>query len=341
MPNTGDTLRVSEASPLTSVDLSLTGANYTWDFSGLGWISQDVDTFVAVSSTPSLLSLYFVNLSINPNRASIAQLGTGNPLASQLPVSDVYSFFYETSAKFQQVGFGANISGTAVPLGYSNKDVIYNFPVSFGDQDSSDSDYTLSIPGVAYAAGSQKRVNSVDGWGSITTPYGTFNALRVVSTLTGQDSVYLDSLANGFSTARPLIKEYKWLANGERIPVLQINTVDVFGVETISAIRYRDSIRVPAGLETSSVFTASPLLSPNPASNEQVFATISLDQPSVFFIDILSVDGHLISNEKYNLPAGSHNFAIRSSDLQLNAGMYLVRFSTGSAQKTVKLVVQP
>jgi hypothetical protein len=341
MPNTGDTLRVSEASVLTPVDLSLTGANFTWDFSGLLPVAQDIDTFVSVGSTPTLLAIYFVNLSINTNRANIAALGTNNPLAAQLPVSDVYSFFYENSSLFQQVGFGATIGGTGVPLGYGNKDIIYNFPLNFNDQDSSNSDYSLSVPGTVYAEGNQKRVNFVDGWGSLTTPYGTFNALRMKSTLTGQDSVYLDSTATGFSTARPLIREYKWLANGERIPVLQINTAEVFGVEAISSIRYRDSLRVNVGLPPVSALQTNPVLFPNPNSGENVFAMINLVKPAAVKIDICAVDGHLVNSSVIQLSAGVQNIAIRSSDLQLDAGVYMVRFLLEGEAKTVKMVVRP
>lgn len=341
MPNTGDTLRVSEASILTPVDLTLTGANYLWDFSSLSPVAQDVDTFITVSSTPTLLAIYFVNLSFNTNRASIASIGANNPVAAQLPVSELYSFFYETSSAFKQVGFGAVLNGTGIPLGYGNLDVIYNFPLNYNDQDSSDSDYSLSVPNVVYAEGNQKRVNHVDGWGSLITPYGTFNTLRIVSTLTGQDSLYFDSTATGSTNARPLIREYKWLGAGEGIPLLQINTIEVLGNESISSIRYRDSLRVNVGLSSISLFQKNPVISPNPNNGEAVFASLSLLKPSVLNIEIYSIDGQKVFNKDLNLGAGEQNIAILSSELQLDGGVYMVRFNLDGESKTVKIVVQP
>ena len=57
--SSGDTIRFSNASPLSLVDLTLTGPNYTWDFSTLQSTSQDVDTFISVTSTPFVYVLVF------------------------------------------------------------------------------------------------------------------------------------------------------------------------------------------------------------------------------------------------------------------------------------------
>lgn len=178
----------------------------------------------------------------------------------------------------------------------------------------------------------------MDGWGSITTPFGTFSALRIKSTLTGQDSLYLDSLQQGFAAARPLTREYKWLANGNVIPVLEINTTETLGIEAITSIRYRDSIRT-VGLNQISLLNAEPVLSPNPAGNHDVNALINLQQASQVDIVIQSMDGKVVSRQNLRLEAGMQNVLIKSTGSGLLSGLYTVSFIVGNERFTTKLVV--
>jgi hypothetical protein len=52
MPSANDLIRFSLAPPSTVVNLTQAGANATWDFSGLVAQSQDIDSFLSVSSAP-------------------------------------------------------------------------------------------------------------------------------------------------------------------------------------------------------------------------------------------------------------------------------------------------
>ncbi|MBK9638651.1 MAG: hypothetical protein IPO63_12870 [Bacteroidetes bacterium] len=266
LPSSGDQIQFSEAAITTPVDVTITGANYLWDFSMLQHTSQDVDTFLTVLSTPLVYAFVF---GFNSNQA---MRGVDLSAVPQVPITDVYGFFNRSSSNYKQTGYGASISGITTPISFNNHDIIYDFPVNFGNIDSSDSDYSIVIPGLATAIGSQHRVNVVDGWGDITTPYGTFNALRIVSTLTGEDSVYLDTLGFGFSSPRQLTREYKWLANGQDIPILQINTTELLGIETVTLIKYRDSLRVPTALQEIRVEDLQLSLSPNPSNGNGGFS---------------------------------------------------------------------
>ena len=52
MPSAGDTIRLSIAPVFTpGIDLTITGADTTWDFSQLQWNTQTIDTFLTVLST--------------------------------------------------------------------------------------------------------------------------------------------------------------------------------------------------------------------------------------------------------------------------------------------------
>lgn len=334
LPSSGDMIQFSEAAVSTPVDLTLTGANYTWDFSTLQHISQDVDTFLSVFATPLIYNLVF---GFNSNQAT---RGVDLSAFPQVPISDVYGFFNKSSNNYKQTGYGATISGITTPISFSSHDIIYDFPVNFGNIDSSDSNYSIVIPGLASAIGSQHRVNYVDGWGSITTPYGTFNALRIVSTLTGEDSIYLDTLGFGFSAPRQLTREYKWLASGQDIPILQINTTEVFGTETVSLIKYRDSLRVPTAINEVNVNDLQLTLSPNPSTGSDVFLNSQSAKSADLNCSIYTLEGQLVHQQKVTIPAGNQKVRLSSSDLNLISGTYIIYLSNSSSSSFLKMVVQ-
>ena len=127
------------------------------------------------------------------------------------------------------MGFGASLNGTAMPVTYASaaqQDVIYRFPLSFASlPDSSSSFFSTpaAIATVGYLSQKRKRVNRPDAWGTLTTPFGTFQTVRVVTKLIDHDSMAFGGMpGQGFDV--PLTREYKWLAKGQHVPVLTITT---------------------------------------------------------------------------------------------------------------------
>ena len=335
----GDNVLVSNGDVTTTVDITTTGANQTWDFSFLVPQSQDTLEFLPLSSTNTNYSLYFVNIAFNTNRSNLATSGGAIPTIPGIPItiSDPYNFYYKNANDYRQQGIGATISGFATPIAYGNKDYVYNFPLDFNDADSSNSDWSLGLTGLGYYGYNQKRVNNVDGWGTIITPYGTFSALRIVSTIEGADTLYADTLGMGFSFARPLTKEYKWIAKNEKIPVMQITTTDVAGTEVVSAIVYPDSLRTTTvGLEalnTNSAFSVYP----NPAKDfiSLNFSVVKAEEVS---LSVYDVKGSLIyKDENKWYAAGSHNKLI--STQFLSSGIYTLQLKSTDSLQTRKVVI--
>src|SRR4051812_15191827 len=58
-----------------------TGPNYTWDYSQLISNGQVSDTFIDEASTASLLSLFYIDSPLNPNRSNQAVRGADFSLA--------------------------------------------------------------------------------------------------------------------------------------------------------------------------------------------------------------------------------------------------------------------
>ncbi|MFH1120994.1 MAG: T9SS type A sorting domain-containing protein [Bacteroidota bacterium] len=217
MPDVGDTTRLSNANVLFGIDPSVTGPDFTWDFSTLEPQNQTVEGYVSPQSTPFLYQIIF-----NQNVANLASPLQAIDFLPGLEVTDAYIFYKETNTSYVRAGYAVTIAGVPVPMKFDNPELMYTFPLQASSEaDSSFSLFSFEFPGFGFISIERKRVNEVDGWGSVTTPYGTFNALRVKSEITERDSLYIDSLQVGVPVNR-FYTEYKWLANGYSAPVLTI-----------------------------------------------------------------------------------------------------------------------
>jgi len=233
MPATGDTLRVSMTNNVPE-GYYRTGRDTTWDFSLLEALSQRLDSFVSPTVTPLEYWLFFIP-NIQTNLASPRPGG----LIPGLSITDSYRFYKKSATAFTDLGFAMKIEGIPVPLKYNNPDIYYKLPFTIDSTWSSESSFTASLPGFGYYSSQRNRNNLADGWGALTTPFGTFPAVRVKSEILIHDSIYIDSLGIGFPFNR-FITEYKWLGKGKGIPLL---TIIEEGSNVIA--EYRDIPRLP------------------------------------------------------------------------------------------------
>ena len=167
-----------------------------------------------------------------------------------------------------------------MPVTYATtaqQDVIYQLPITFGMPDNVSNSLLSSPTALAttgYFSQKRKRTNHVDAWGTITTPFGTFQAVRVVTELMDHDSIALGGMP-GIGGDLPVRHEYKWLAKTIHVPVLTITTNTVAGQEVISAVEYRDIYRkIPRARATQPAATADATLSiyPNPSAAGSAFS---------------------------------------------------------------------
>jgi hypothetical protein len=233
MPAQGDTLRVSVTNQI-SFDYTRTGFDTTWDFSSLVPVSQNIESFVDPITTPMLywpvFTPYTVTTLASPGGQAVAIPG--------LVVSDPYTFYDKSVSYFKDLGAAVTIMGIPIPAKYDSPDIYYHFPLrSTTGTWSTLSNFSADFPGIGLFSLSRSRTSKVDGWGTIITPFGTFQALRIKSHRIEHDSVFIDSLGIGTPVDRD-ITEYKWLAKGQGIPVLQVNSEGPSSIAT-----YRDIYR--------------------------------------------------------------------------------------------------
>jgi hypothetical protein len=326
MPSGGDQVILDNATPPQGLDLSLTGPNFTWDFSNVTANSTDTTDFVSVGSTPFAYQFFFNNVILYPNnKADVATAGIDFPIPQQVPITitEVINYFRKPNGDYSQVGFGANISGIPSSVQYDPIDRILKFPAEFGNMDSSRFEWLISIPTIGAYGQNKWRYNHADGWGTLLLPYGaSYQTLRVESRIEGVDTFYLDLLGFGFAFPSTAY-EYRWYAPNESAPVLQINATDLLGNITANSFTYKhvDAPFNPAGIPYREDFRLQSL-SPNPVSEQAFLSFYSLGNQNIIF-SVLSADGRCVKKESYrSATAGEQNMQLNFSDLP--AGYYML-----------------
>lgn len=225
----------------TPTSHTLNGINQIWSEALLSG-NPTYQQYLPMSSTPLVFQLLFLS-------CDYAQplLNGGNVAGNTLTDAFEYYDYASSDSRLQVKGFGGNIlipgQTTSIPLPalYSSPDIIYRFPMVYGNMDSSTSGFNVTLPlggivGDITLKRTQTRVNEVDGWGRITIPSGgTYDVLRQVSKINRIDSFITGLFPIGLAS-QPI--EYRWLAQGMKFPVLQINGTQTANGITITNTTY-------------------------------------------------------------------------------------------------------
>lgn len=336
MPVAGDTVRQSITFLLEGIDYDQTGPDHTWDFSGLTVMAQQVDTFMQVSSTPFLYQLVFNNQFLYPEHQ--ATCAKGMPELGAIPgyqVTDAYQFFKVTPSGFREVGLAVTLAGVPLAVPYDEIDVIYSLPVSYNQSDSSESGFELSVPGLGFMTSHRKRVNLADGWGTLITPFGEHEVIRMKTIVHQYDSLFADSLGMGFPLTRDYT-EYKWLAKGFGLPLL---TVTQEGL--IISATYIDSLRSTfLGVNEPPTLDFDFRVFPNPSS-EFFSVSYELFGHSRVRMALYSISGRLISDLfDLNQERGLYNRIIYPGEQGIKPGMYLLLVEVNGAPHVRRIMIR-
>ncbi len=206
-----------------SIDTSVTGPNTSWDFSGIVPTAQDTYKFLAPKDINSAYTtVYNGDLGLdlkNPN------------------VNGSFAFFKNSSSDFRTVGIGITVPiiNLATPMPYKSPDIVYRFPMKYGNIDSCYYGGRISLFGMN-ASVTGKRVDTVDGWGTVKTPYKTYKCLRIKSVITETDTIGSTVVSNNSV-------QYKWISATEHIPVFEVDAIANGQGGTSTTIKYRDTYK--------------------------------------------------------------------------------------------------
>ncbi|NSW45235.1 MAG: T9SS type A sorting domain-containing protein [Bacteroidales bacterium] len=314
LPTVNDTIYY-KMGIINNFDSNVTGANVVWDFSQVSFNNQRADTIISVTSTPIVYNVIF-NFTI-ANLAFINQ--TPPSLGVGITVSDYYDFYKKTSSYYRKAGFGATINGVQTPVKYDYPELYFKLPLTYGTTDSSVSSYGLSIPNYGYYGQTINRKHIADGWGTLITPFGTYNAIRVKETVNITDTIFSESMNFGYTINRPVSYEYYWLANGMKGHVVKITKN---GPSNIIEVRY-DPLLFVNNLSNTDIYVF-----PNPAAN-QLF--INQLPEGVKHIALTNILGQVC----FNSQSIEKNIMLNISTLPNGIYFIEIKTSKGCFKKTI------
>lgn len=200
------------------------GAAQTWNMSALNAHSVDTLTFTAPQFTPYGSQIPGCNYAI----------------IQTSPITDSAFIYlkYSTTA-LELAGQASDPFGLGSPivLGLSNFETLAPFAMNYGDtivdDASGDVQFPLGFdPGIGFVIDSVRvhtrihKHGSVDGWGNLTTPFGTFNTLRVNVLRSQIDTIDIYALgmwAPNFFSQMDSARTYQFWANGAGFPVAELS----------------------------------------------------------------------------------------------------------------------
>lgn len=327
MPGNGDTLRYTNVELSSVGNYAQTGTNFTWDFSSVAPTTQGLREFKSSLFTPYFLFFASQN---EYGELIAATLGAG-----PLTIQDYYNFYKKQNspAAFIADGAGITFSSVPVPTYYSDKDELYLFPMTYPKYDSTT--FRFSTPNTALIpvrySKTGYRVTRVDGWGTVITPWGTEQCLRLVTTQYATDTI---KMSVGTFTLPPIgfpnsIRSYQWLSLTAKIPMMEVTGALVGNNFTPTQARFRGYPQtVTTGLSANEITEAGSLY-PNPVRD-----VLSLPEGTASMeAELFTAEGKFL--HRVVIETAQHA-VLKVSDLP--AGCYLLRLRSGDKQHSYRFI---
>ena len=318
LPQPGQEYQRSTGSS-ASLDMSVTGPNSIWDYSDLQRSSTDTLIYNTVSQTPFFYQFQFNNPLTPDYLATEAQYTDDIDLGGFISMTNNYLFSKTETNAWSEIGIGTTISGAPLPTKYTDIKTKLSLPIQFGDQNSDTYEFEITLPAMGSIGQEGTLTYEVDGWGTLTTPGGTFQTLRVKTTTEKSDTIYISLLSMGLRIPSTEIT-YDWYASNEGFPVLTVT--EQLGVITSAVFKDDPLLNLPK--ETPSLVSR---IFPNPAKN-----VLFIESPiQNLEIKICDVTGKI---RMKNFPLGATSIDISS----LPSGIYLLKSTSGTQEEWSRFI---
>ena len=289
------------------------GANQSWDFSNVA--AHDVDTMLTVS----------------PGQTPLVEFFPESNYASYQTGDSVYIYFNRSSDKVQLLGVGFTGSDAIIPImNYTPPETLLDFPVNFGD-DYTQTFYTdntmvspnpeLGYDSIRFKSTTVSRT-TVDAYGNITTPLGSFESLRSKDYQIQYDSVWAMVFGNwvAVSVTVDTSISYSWWTNDQSIGFMLFSIdmdMESNGVSDVTFLQ--NSIQ---SVKENSVASAE--LFPNPSSD---LLNIEFDNSITGQLTIFNQAGQMVTDIEVS---NQRNLQLSVSSFSTGVYIYKVNSSRGA-----------
>lgn len=247
----GEEFTVSKASSFAGMNFAATGANHNWNYSALSADSQSTAGWqnpngagYKLSWCLSHLYLFNCNSQFNNNFTHSALMSDGFELMNY-GVSNIVEHSRVNASGFanRMRGLTATVNNISIPLtvDYDDPDELYQFPMNYNDTYTTTGHLNMDLSDLGmpfnYTLATQ-RTNTVQGWGSLTTPMGNFpNVLKLKSKLVKTETYVYNGINIPITTTTI---SYQWFSPDYGMPVLQADGFELFNLFVPLTVTYLD-----------------------------------------------------------------------------------------------------
>ena len=311
-----DTLAGVENTP------GISGANQIWNYSGLSNHFSTTYAYLSVASTPYAASFPSANIAMTTD-------------------SNFYVYMNSSAALVTVEGVAGTLINPGDIVDMNPPQTIYELPLTYGDNFTDT--YGIDFVGDGAAFGVYKIrfvrsgtvIDTVDGYGTLITPMGTYNSLRIKQWDNATDSIFIKLLSDfePWSFAQANISNtltYNWLANGGKMPIVQMNTDSAGNTTQMEYNEYPGTF----GIQESN--TSQITIGPNPFT-EYILMNVPVEFSSGgdLFVQVMDINGKIVMNKTLGY---SNQLSLDLSSL--NAGMYIYAIHSNDHIATGKMIKQ-
>jgi PKD repeat protein len=239
---------------LNSFNFTTAGPNTSWNFSTLGLASQEMVAWLNPNNTGyksswCLSNGFLLNCNTQFNNAFNLAIKSANGIQIQgFGLTNINNHYKLSTATLENKMLGATITagGVSVPfaVNYTIPDIEYRFPIFYNDTYTTNSSFTIDLNSLGVSlqyTSVSNRTNTVEGWGSMVTPFASFSNVLKMKTVVINNNT---TVSNGQTIPTTITTiTYKWFDVNYGIPVLEVSGQEVSGQFVATSAHYVDSQR--------------------------------------------------------------------------------------------------
>ncbi|MFA8450606.1 MAG: T9SS type A sorting domain-containing protein [Bacteroidales bacterium] len=333
----GDEAIFHVAKPI-SYNLDEVGENMEWDFSGLQ--SVEVKKFKYKAPDDKIYDnlIGFDKGSVDVSGPfDVATIIPQDQLPGGITMSEGEMFFKLKGNQFCNVGYLVyyDIERYFLGLQFQEADVVLDFPLTYQKEFSSHAKLEKKAMPMYKIIIDRERNTVVDSYGNLKTPMGTYECLRLKSTINEKDEFHAYAQNINIDENQQYY-EYTWMAKGFHTPILKI-----IKSEKGTIIYYLDdkSNDDDKGITEISPYMNNAIsISPNPMVNDltmSVSSIINLQEVSVY-----DINGRMVNNQEIsNRMEAGQRITILEKSHGLDSGIYFVKVLAKEGVVTRKLII--
>lgn len=315
IPVFGDQLRIHEVDT-TGINQGNSGANQTWNFSGITILTDSaVFNWVNPSTTPYTSSF------------PTADIAEGNQIG--------YMYYTIAGGDLSNIGSGF---GTSPPLitTLTNPEIISRVPFTYNNTYTDE--FSGTITGIITTLRRGTITKTADAYGTIILPGGTYNDVLRINFL--QDIT--DSIAGIPVVTRTVTDNYSWYSGQYKFPIFSVtySTVYIGGTPSYSKAVFITTQNTSVGITPISNQLVNEYKLhqnyPNPfnPSTSITFDIVKTSDVKLIVYDALGREVSELVNER--LSNGSYRVNFDAPNL--TSGVYFYKLSAGDFSETKSMV---